>query len=65
MDQDGICRAIDTLENLTTALVNMRTIPDRIHVEALRGTLPDIVATLKQCADYDAFVGNDADTDAV
>ena len=60
MDQDGICRAIDALENMTTALVNMQQLPDRLHVEALRELLPGIVATLKKCADYDAFVGIDA-----
>lgn len=57
MDQDGLCEAIDTLDNLTTALINMTTLPDRIHVEALRGSLPSVVAALKKCADYDAFVG--------
>jgi hypothetical protein len=59
MDQDGLCRAIDALDNFATGLVNMTTLPDRIHVQALREALPEIVATLKKCADYDRYVGND------
>lgn len=56
MDQDGLCRAIDALDNVTTSLVNLTTLPDRIHVQALRESLPDIIATLKKHAGYDAYV---------
>lgn len=57
MDQDGLCRAIDALENATESLVNLKTLSDSIHVAALRELLPGIVKTLKQCADYEKHVG--------
>lgn len=56
MDQDGLCRAIDALDNVTTSLVNLTSLSDRVHVEALREALPGIVAALKQHAGYDAYV---------
>lgn len=42
-------QAIDTLENLTTGLVNMTALPDKIHVQALREALPDLVVKMKEC----------------
>ena len=42
-------QTIDTLENLTTSLVNMPMLPDKIHVEALREGLPKLVVKMKEC----------------
>ena len=56
MDQDGLCRAIDALDNVTASLVNLTSLSDRVHVEALREVLPGIIAALKQHAGYDAYV---------
>lgn len=39
--------AVDELDSLTTGLTVMTTIPDRTHVTALRGTLPNVVTELK------------------
>lgn len=36
-------QAADTLDNLQTALTVMKTVPDRTHVEALRGAMPAAV----------------------
>lgn len=46
--KEELGQAIDSLENLATALVNMTMIPDRIHVESLRSGLPDLVVKMKE-----------------
>lgn len=65
MDQEALCRAIDALENVTASVVNLTTLPDRIHVEAMRAILPDIVETLKKHSDYYGFVGVLVDDEAI
>lgn len=45
---------IDEIDNLASAL-SMTMLPDSIHVEALRGALPDKVAKLKLC--YEELTG--------
>lgn len=35
-------QAIDSLDSVASGLVNMKALPNRIHVEGLRGSLPDI-----------------------
>lgn len=39
--------AIDTLDNITCALVNLTSLPDKTHVEALRETLPRTLGKMK------------------
>lgn len=41
----------DKLNYNTASLVNLKTLPDRIHVEALRENLPRIVAELDTIID--------------
>lgn len=43
---ENLGQAIDSLDAITHAL--SMPIPDRIHVEALRGSLPDLVKKLKE-----------------
>jgi hypothetical protein len=43
--------ALDRLQNFTAGLVNMTTLPDRIHVQSLRHGLPEVVS------DFMAVVG--------
>lgn len=45
---ERITEAVDTLDNLQTGLTVMTTIPDRIHVEALRGAMPAAVRELRE-----------------
>ena len=47
---ESLCRAIDAVDNLAHALI--LPVDNRLHVEALRASLPDAVAELKRC-----FVG--------
>lgn len=42
---DKIAEAIDTLENLIAAL--SMPMPDHIHVQCLRGQLPDVLTQLR------------------
>lgn len=42
---DEIAEAIDTLENLLSAL--SLPIPDKLHVEAMRRQLPDILGKVR------------------
>lgn len=49
--------AIDRLENVTTSLVNLKTLSSDLHVKALRQSLPKIVADLKAAL---AHSGHDA-----
>jgi len=44
---DRIAQATERLDNCTAALVNLTTLPDAIHVEALRDALPKVVSDLK------------------
>jgi hypothetical protein len=44
-EQLGI--ALDRLDNLIASLVNLRTLPDSIHVSALREKLPEVIAELR------------------
>lgn len=46
MKTEKLGEAIDTVENLAIAL-NM-PIPDAIHVQALRNSLPEVVILLKE-----------------
>lgn len=41
-------QAIDSLDSCTTGLITMTSLPDSIHVQGLRGSLPDIVEQLKK-----------------
>jgi len=43
---ERIGEAVDTLDNLRTSLTVMTGLPDRIHVKALRGTMPEPVSDL-------------------
>lgn len=45
--KEELGQAIDSLENCTYGLVNMPNLPDRIHVEGLRASLPDIIVKIK------------------
>jgi hypothetical protein len=47
LDIDAIREALDRLENCEAALVNMATLPDRIHVTSLRQSIPEIVKMLR------------------
>jgi hypothetical protein len=65
MDKDGLCRAIDALDNVTASLVNLTSLSDRVHVEALREVLPGIIAALKQHSGYEAYVGDIAAKESI
>lgn len=52
---EALGEEIDRLDSVTTMLVNGRGLPDKIHVEALRATLPAVVKALK--AVYEAETG--------
>ena len=39
--------ALDRLDNFVAGLVNMTMLDDSIHVEALRGGLPEVAAELR------------------
>lgn len=43
---ERIGEAVDTLDNLRTSLTVMTGLPDKIHVEALRGGMPTPVSDL-------------------
>lgn len=45
---EDIGRAIDQIDNVVTSLTVMRALPDHIHVEAMRGVLPEIRDDLKR-----------------
>jgi hypothetical protein len=38
---------VDRLDSLIASLVNLRTLPDSIHVSALRDTLPEIAKSMR------------------
>lgn len=40
--------AIDSLDGFVTGLVCMTTLPDRIHVQALRKGLPEVRETMRR-----------------
>jgi hypothetical protein len=44
---EALKEAIDSLENLTTALVSLTMMRDSLHVEALRGALPKVLSEMK------------------
>lgn len=46
MDNEKLGQAIDRVENLMTAL--QMPLPDGMHVQVLRSTLPEIVQELKE-----------------
>lgn len=47
---ERIGQAVDQLDALTTGLTVMTTVPDRIHVEALRKSLPEVLGALRAVA---------------
>lgn len=51
MDLEKIELALDRLDNCITSLVNLTTLPDRIHVQALRQSLPEIAAEIRAASD--------------
>lgn len=44
---DKIEAAIDRLDSFIASLVNMRQLPDSIHVSALRAGLPEVARELR------------------
>jgi hypothetical protein len=46
-DSERLESAIDRLDNCVAMLVNGKALPDSIHVEALRGNLPEIAKELR------------------
>ena len=46
--KEELGQAIDSLENCTFGLMNLTTLPDRIHVDGLKASLPDIIKRLKE-----------------
>jgi hypothetical protein len=48
---DRIEAAIDRLDSFVASLINLRTIPDSIHVSVLRKSLPLIAGELRRAMD--------------
>ena len=47
MNQEKAAEALDRLESCIASLVNLTTMPDSIHVKALRKQLPEIAAEFR------------------
>jgi hypothetical protein len=45
--RERVLLALDRLDNFVAGLVNMTMLDDSIHVEALRGGLPEVAAELR------------------
>ena len=46
-DEEALGCALDRLDNFVAGLVNMTSVADRTHVEALRSGLPEVAAQLR------------------
>lgn len=51
MDLEKIELALDRLDNCVASLVNLTALPDGIHVQALRESLPEIAAEIRAASD--------------
>lgn len=52
---------VNRVENLVRSLTVMKGLPDRIHVEALREALPEVLADLKLV--HEVYCGEDSDNE--
>lgn len=48
MQKDRLEETIDSLDSLVASLVNLKTLPDKIHVDCLRESLPKIAKDLRE-----------------
>ena len=52
--RERVLLALDRLDNFVAGLVNMTMLADSIHVEALRGGLPEVAAELRAAIEASA-----------
>ena len=51
---DRIRKAIDRLDALVASLLNLKDVPDSLHVAAMRSDLPAIATELRRALDGEA-----------